>query len=346
MKPVLSALTLPLFLVLLAAPRAGHAQEAGIFADPAGTQTQLQLPAFVPTDFHVLGFDLAGQVKGWELSVILDPSFIVLERDLGGELWIDVGGPTDNFIVGTGACLDGTGVFEFVRYRIGWFAGSTPPADQVVCLGPASPSSFVPASPGYLQCDNTLTPMDVVGGGGLYPEGCMVINPTSFCGPLDVITDFGLSSQVGSVGDLVGMPLMVGKSGYIDCPADPFPIRRMHLEFSWDQSIAALESVTPGSVFPADWTIQFALQGDRAVLDLEGPSDYQPASFGQFEDFLDLGFRMSTVGATPVIWQVTEVFDASGDSGPAYPFADGSLESQTVPNETKSFGQLKAGFGQ
>jgi len=344
MKTTLSVLTFPLFLVLLAAPVG--AQEAGIFADPLGTGSQLQLPAFVPTDFHVLGFDLPGQVKGWELSVVIDPSFTVLARDLGGTLWIDVGGPTDNFIVGTGACLDGTGVFQFVRYQIGWFSGSVPPTDQLVCLGPASPSSFVPATPGYLQCDNTLTVMDPVGGGGLIPEGCMIINPTSLCGPLDVITDFGLSSQAGPAGELVGMPLMVGKSGYIDCPADPFPIRRMHLEFSWDQAIAGLETVVPGSVFPGDWTIQWSMQGDRAILDLEGPSDYEPASFGQFEDFLDLGFRMLAVGSTPVVWQVTEVYNALDESGPAYPFADGSLESQTVANVRASFGQLKAGFGQ
>jgi len=152
--------------------------DAGVFADPGAASSSIILPAFVPTFFYVLGYDMDGLVKGFEFLVqISDPAMTVLARNLqAGALNV---GSQDNFIVGAGGCFPGDGLwYQMVQYQAGYFV-PTPPSDTLVCLGPSTPSSFAPAVPGYLQCDGSLVPFSVAqSGGGVYPDGCGVINAT------------------------------------------------------------------------------------------------------------------------------------------------------------------------
>lgn len=192
---------LPLALVLLllagqVAPAAADGpltRATGIFADPAGTIRMRAVPGFFPFNFYVLGFGLDGQVKGWELSVSLDPAFLILGRTLDQPGSLNVGG-ADNWIVGSGGCFDGSSVYTFVTYQAGYFAGPVAPNDALFCLGPSDPSSFSPASPGYLQCSGSLVPMGTTSGlcpCTLYPIGCLVINPSDFCIVETLSTSFG-----------------------------------------------------------------------------------------------------------------------------------------------------------
>jgi len=173
---------LPLLLLTLAAPAAADQKAprtVGLFADSAGNTAELFVTGFIPFLFHAVGFELDGQVKGWELSVQIDPDFTVLTRTLDQPSSLNVGNG-DNFIVGSGGCFVGSPSYVFVTYNVGYFAGPVAPNDAAVCLGPVVPSSFSPATPGYLQCDGTLVPLELSEGGccGLYPDGCLVINGT------------------------------------------------------------------------------------------------------------------------------------------------------------------------
>jgi hypothetical protein len=153
----------------------------GVFADPAGTQTTTAVSAFVTFDFYAVGFQLDGLVKGFELTLNMPPGFTVLTRTIAGPNPINVGDESSNeFIIGTGACVDGgTGAFTLVTINAGYFA--TPvPSDAAVCISGTTPSSFPNGEPGYLQCDNTLIAAGVASTGDPnYPDGCLILNPTS-----------------------------------------------------------------------------------------------------------------------------------------------------------------------
>lgn len=174
-------LTLAVTVATLALATTSFAQsqyDAGIFADQNAGSSVIVMAPYVPTDFYVLAWNLDGQVKGFEFEVTFsDPDILILQRNTNQGA-VNVGSG-DNFIVGTGGCFDGDGAwYEFVHYQGGYFQPA-PPADVVVCLTPSSPTSFEPASPGYLQCDGTLVPvLAAQTGGGVYPDGCGVINAT------------------------------------------------------------------------------------------------------------------------------------------------------------------------
>jgi len=169
-------------LVALLATTSAFAQDpgdAGVFFDPAGTVSRGILPAFVPTNVYVIGFDLAGDVAGYEGSLaISDPSILILATILSGPGPLNVGTPT-NFIVGAGGCFSGAGATILITYQVGNFTGA-PLNDLLFCLGSATPSSFAPATPGYLDCSSNLLPFGVAqNGGGVYPNGCGVADATA-----------------------------------------------------------------------------------------------------------------------------------------------------------------------
>jgi len=190
-------MTLAMALTTLAVAADAQAQsryDFGVFADPNAGNSVITMDPFVATNFYVVAFDLDGQVKGFEFDVSFsNPSITILARNLqAGALNV---GAEDNFIVGTGGCFDGDGVwYQMVEYQAGFFQ-SVAPSDVTVCLGPSTPSSFDPATPGYLQCDGSLVPLNPAQtGGGVYPDGCGVINATD---PGSVVTT--VEESFGSV---------------------------------------------------------------------------------------------------------------------------------------------------
>jgi hypothetical protein len=155
--------------------------DVGVFSDLAGTNSVLTAPAFTPVNFYAVAFDLDNQVKGFELTLGVPVGFTVLSKVKAGPNPINVGDEANNeFIVGTGACVEaGPGPFVLVSMNGGFFT-PTVPADATVCISGTTPSSFPNGTPGYLQCDNSLVPFGVAQNGeGRYPNACLVMNATS-----------------------------------------------------------------------------------------------------------------------------------------------------------------------
>jgi hypothetical protein len=154
------------------------ARDIGVYFDENGTLCTVNAPPFVNThEFWVLGFDLDGGVLGYELGLNIDPRIVVFSSlmDQPGTP-INIGQPPSNWIVGTGACFDGEGIFSLLKFVWGYYDAAA--VNMQICLGPSTPSSFVPVSPGYLQCDDSLVPFGLAHYPGDYAEGCSVVNPT------------------------------------------------------------------------------------------------------------------------------------------------------------------------
>ena len=168
-----------------------EARDAGVFADPAGTQSTLDIAAFTPFNIYVVGFDLDGQVAGYEGKVSIPVEYTILAKNITPSTGLDFGNEPGEFIVGTGSCLEGAGAFMMVNFNLGLFAAGVDPTDTALCLGPSDPTSFDNV-PGYLQCDGTLIPFGVAqNGGDFYPNGCLILNPSQE-GPVSTeSTSFG-----------------------------------------------------------------------------------------------------------------------------------------------------------
>lgn len=168
-------------LVLLAGPAAAQDPgDIGIFADAQGTLTTANPPAFAQSFLYIVAFDVPGNVNAWEANVgdlITNAGATIL--GVGGRPPLNVGdNASGNFIVGVGGCVAGTGptVLATVTYII--FAAA--PADTPICLRPSIPSSFQGDTPGYADCSSQIAPFgSAVSGGAAYPDGCLVLNPTS-----------------------------------------------------------------------------------------------------------------------------------------------------------------------
>lgn len=177
---VLLSFGLTVLICGLATSAAGQAgtRDIGVYFDENGTYCTVNAPPFDNTlGFWVLGFDLDGGVLGYEVGLTIDPRIVIFASlmDQPGSP-INVGQAPDNWIVGTGACFDGEGIFSILRFTYGYYDAAA--VDMQICLGPSSPSSFSPATAGYLQCDDSLVPFGLVTYPGDYPTGCSVVNPT------------------------------------------------------------------------------------------------------------------------------------------------------------------------
>ena len=159
-----------------------HAQtfprDVGVYFDPNGDVCTVDpLPFTFDLEFWVLAFDLDGGIEAYEFGLDIDPRITVLSSSMvhAGNP-INVGQAPADWIVGIGACLDGSGVFPLVEYTWGYVdPGAT---DMTICLRASSPSSFVPPLPGYLQCTGSLVTFGYSSFPGDYPPGCSVAKPT------------------------------------------------------------------------------------------------------------------------------------------------------------------------
>jgi len=152
--------------------------DVGIFGDAAGTQTTLTLGQFQPFTAYVVGFGLDGTVKGFEVKVTVPPQITVTANVLAGPAPINLGDEPNEFIVGTGACIEGTPQLTLVTMSCGLFVPAPVPNDLAMVLGGTTPSSFG-GPPGYVQCDNTLVAFGAATNGGPdYPDAALIVNPT------------------------------------------------------------------------------------------------------------------------------------------------------------------------
>lgn len=172
-----SLLCMLLSMVVLAGPAfAQDPGDVGIFFDPAGTQSRGTVLASVPFFLYVVGSDLPGNTAGYEGSLAYDAGLnIILSATFTGPGPINIGN-NSNWIVGAGGCVNATGPTVLVTLQM--FPLVAVP-DAIFCIGPSSPSSFIPPTPGYLDCADGLSPFGVAqSGGGVYPDGCAVANPS------------------------------------------------------------------------------------------------------------------------------------------------------------------------
>jgi len=110
---------------------------------------------------------------GYEFEVLHDPRILVLQRTANPTTYLDVGPGPDNWIVGTGACIQGPGPFVMVEYTC-WL--TEPAIDVFIDVGPSSPSSFGGTAPGYVDCSSTIYPFNEAYGGPA------LVNPTGNVG--------------------------------------------------------------------------------------------------------------------------------------------------------------------
>jgi hypothetical protein len=147
----------------------------GVFFDPTGTQRTLDVIPLTPFDFYVVADNTDGGILGYEFQLSIPPELVVLDRVMNPPSSINVGSG-DNWIVGTGVCLPGTGKVDLVRYTVMLIAFNE---DLVIELLPATPSSFSPESPGYVTCLGTsdIRPFECweTWGGGE-----AIVNPVAF----------------------------------------------------------------------------------------------------------------------------------------------------------------------
>jgi hypothetical protein len=159
--------------------------DVGIFGNSAGTFTTLQVGQFSPFQAYVIAFGLDGLVKGFEVYVNVPPTITVTGSVLAGPAPINLGTRANEFIVGTGGCIEGSPQINLVQLNCGLFLPAPVPTDIVLALEGTIPSSFG-GPPGYVQCDNTLVSFaPATNGEPNYPNGALVINPT-FEGPIAV----------------------------------------------------------------------------------------------------------------------------------------------------------------
>jgi hypothetical protein len=167
--------------ILLVLPAFSFAQpspgDAGVFFDVEGTQTRRDVQPYQHFDIWVVLFDAPAGIRGYEFYFENPPEVVWIwsEGNAAGNISIM---PTPfNYIIGTYECLAGTPSQWLVHADAMVFdVGLT---DLTLCLAPARPSSFIDPAPGYLDCSDGLHRFGVAeNGGGVYPDGCAVINPT------------------------------------------------------------------------------------------------------------------------------------------------------------------------
>lgn len=172
---------LALVLLLLVLPLSALAQlpepdpgDLWISFDEIGNKLCTVTTPFVTNNvFYVLTQDVPGGIAGYEFSLNIDPLVIVFAGDdltnPGGS--INVGTAPQEWIVGIGNCLAGVGIVPLVQITYGMFALDT--FEHLICQQPSDPSSFAPATPGYLDCSGGLFPFTPHPDGNFNgPSGC------------------------------------------------------------------------------------------------------------------------------------------------------------------------------
>lgn len=146
----------------------------------AGSQWSITAEDFVAFDVFVVGFDMLGGVSAVEWGLIAPADWSLYSFELPRAEASNIGTPT-NVITTMAGCLDGSGATVLGHYRGAFLAAGSALPDQLFCLGSADPSSFDPPEPGYVECGAGALPVPfraAQGGQGIYPEGCLVVNPS------------------------------------------------------------------------------------------------------------------------------------------------------------------------
>ncbi len=160
--------------------------------DQLGTQTTGNPPVFTTTNnFFIVASNVDGGVgiAGFEFDLFIDPNILTFGVPVivppGSP--INVGDGPNELIVGLGNCAPSAGEIVLVQFTYGVF---TPGLENLlICLLPATPSSFAPAVPGFLTCDSGLIPFGVGAQSDTYGGGCAVVYESAGEPPVATIQD-------------------------------------------------------------------------------------------------------------------------------------------------------------
>lgn len=233
-------------LFLFTSPVSGQTEAAiGMYADRQGTETGLEVAASVPFSVYAVMDSNPRGLKAYELSItgVQELGLFQTGAALFGPAPLNIGDAAiQNFIVGTGGCVDDAGPLPLVRLDL--LALTAPPADSPICVAPSDPSTFGDA-PGYSDCSNAVIPFEIAHG------GCLMLNPSQ---PVARTVELSLETVTAEIGRTATMSVGVAQ---IEIPkADPSRLAGIDLEIAWDSSLANLENVTvTGST--SDWLVEF-----------------------------------------------------------------------------------------
>ena len=170
-------------LCLVAMATAAFAQpedgDFGLTFDLGFSQPSADPPRFTQDNkLYVLGYNLSPEVCGYEFGLVIDPNMIIFGSQAEpAATSINLGPAPTNWIVGTGGNYTGTGNVLLVTLTWGTFNATA--TDMTVCMTPATPSSFVPPVPGWLECGtDLLIPAGTGNSSVAYGDGCAVAYPT------------------------------------------------------------------------------------------------------------------------------------------------------------------------
>jgi hypothetical protein len=162
------------FVLSLSAPGDAQANATiGVFFDAAGTQTTITVARQTPFEVYFVTDDIPVGISAYEFEVLYDPNILVLQRTAYPLSHLDVGPGSDNWIVGTGVCIQGPGPFVMVQYTC-WLQQAA--TDVFIDVGPSSPSSFGGTAAGYVTCASQLLPFN-----DAY-DGPALVNPSDNLG--------------------------------------------------------------------------------------------------------------------------------------------------------------------
>jgi hypothetical protein len=171
-----------LLLLAVHSPAQTSTRPAGVFADPSGLASTLTLAGtpFEIFTIYVVGFDLE-DVSAYAFQIAIESGAglgVVEVRPVVSE---GGGGNSGNlsaleFITATGGCLAaGSGAFVLAEVDLLSFDPSM--TDVEICLAPSSDPSL--DAPFYVRCEGDLVAFEPVANGrGIYPDGCLILNPT------------------------------------------------------------------------------------------------------------------------------------------------------------------------
>ena len=182
----LYASVLAVVLVVLVPAQTVHAQpepgDIGLFADEAGTQTTLISTPGELQSIYLVAFDVPHGIDELNLAITGLTTYQLfssyhIEWLPPGAFWIWVCCPESWFVVQP-SCEQRDG--PRVLARIDLTSTEALPDDYPICVSGSNFSSFSPAVPQYDDCADQPRPFGIASNGeGRYPNGCLILNPTT-----------------------------------------------------------------------------------------------------------------------------------------------------------------------
>lgn len=347
------ALVLVLLVIALPSTAQFDSGDIGIFADVAGTQSALNVVPGVPFLVHVVAFDPPGGITAFELDLsdnigIGSTTFLLSQTVVSG---VDTDDDPYRLRVVTDACVEGEAV---VLATIQLLSVTPILSDGSICVGGA----FT-----YVDCAGIERPFGVAqSGGDLYPDGCLIVNPTiPGCCPSYEDT-FDMPEVLAMPGETKRLPLRHAAISTSSCGT----VERTSCEgrstfgfagdLVFDPALLSLRGVTLGGAAP-EWELEVtAVEAGRFAVRTWSAPELEGLDYGselgdlQNDALLQLEFDVLAPGTAFVTFENAGVCSRDHWNDPPCAFATnrtitGAITQDPVSDDATTFGTLKARFG-